>query len=67
VATVGAAHEFDSGRQFAAWLGMVPRQYSSGGKMRPGRITKAGDGCLRTLFTNRGGVCDSGIVPKSTL
>jgi transposase len=50
VATVGAAHEFDSGRQFAAWLGMVPRQYSSGGKMRLGRITKAGDAYLRTLL-----------------
>jgi transposase len=50
VATVGTAHEFDSGRQFAAWLGMVPRQYSSGGKMRLGRITKAGDAYLRTLL-----------------
>ena len=49
-ATVGAAHEFDSGRQFAAWLGMVPRQYSSGGKTRLGRITKAGDAYLRTLL-----------------
>jgi transposase len=50
VATVGAAHEFKSGRQFAAWLGMVPGQFSSGGKQRLGRITKAGDGYLRTLL-----------------
>jgi transposase len=50
VATVGAAHEFRSGRQFAAWLGMVPRQHSSGGKARLGRITKAGDAYLRTLL-----------------
>ena len=39
-----------NGRQFAAWLGMVPRQYSSGGKARLGRITKAGDAYLRTLL-----------------
>jgi transposase len=50
VATIGAAHEFRNGRQFAAWLGMVPRQYSSGGKQRLGRITKAGDAYLRTLL-----------------
>lgn len=50
VATVGAAHEFKNGRQFAAWLGMVPRQYSTGGKQRLGRITKAGDAYLRTLL-----------------
>jgi transposase len=50
VATVGAAHEFRNGRQFAAWLGMVPRQYRSGGKQPLGRITKAGDAYLRTLL-----------------
>ena len=50
VAMVGNAHEFNSGRQFAAWLGLVPRQYSSGGKTRLGRITKAGDAYLRTLL-----------------
>lgn len=43
VATVAAAHEFRNGRQFAAWLGMAPRQHSSGGTRRLGRITKAGD------------------------
>ncbi|SMB25772.1 transposase [Sterolibacterium denitrificans] len=50
VATVGDGHDFASGRQFAAWLGMVPGQYSSGGKQRLGRITKAGDRYLRTLL-----------------
>jgi len=50
VASVGNAHEFDSGRQFAAWLGLVPRQYSTGGKIRLGRITRRGDPYLRTLL-----------------
>jgi transposase len=50
VATIGDGHDFESGRQFAAWLGMVPGQYSSGGKQRLGRITKAGDRYLRTLL-----------------
>jgi transposase len=50
VAMVGNAHDFDCGRQFAAWLGLVPGQYSSGGKARLGRITKAGDAYLRSLL-----------------
>ena len=50
VAMVGNAREFDSGRQLAAWLGLVPGQYSSGGKTRLGRITKAGDAYLRSLL-----------------
>jgi transposase len=50
VATVGDAHEFKNGRQFAAWLGLVPRQWSTGGKPRLGRITKHGDAYLRTLL-----------------
>lgn len=50
VATVGHATEFKNGRQFAAWLGLVPRQYSTGGKTRLGRITKQGDVYLRTLL-----------------
>lgn len=49
-ATVGNGHEFRCGRQFAAWLGLVPGQYSSGGKARLGRITKAGDSYLRSLL-----------------
>ena len=50
LAMVGNGHEFKSGRQFAAWLGFVPSQYSSGDKARLGRITKAGDAYLRTLL-----------------
>ena len=50
VATVGHAREFANGRQFAAWLGLVPRQWSTGGRARLGRITKRGDGYLRTLL-----------------
>jgi transposase len=50
VATVGNARDFRSGRQFAAWLGLTPRQHSSGGKNRLGSITKRGDPYLRTLF-----------------
>ena len=47
---IGNGHEFNCGRQFAAWLGLTPGQYSSGGKTRLGRITKAGDGYLRSLL-----------------
>src|SRR6516165_5880537 len=39
-ASMASGHEFANGRQFAAWLGLVPRQYSTGGKMRLGHITK---------------------------
>jgi len=50
VATVGNARDFRSGRQFAAWLGLTPRQHSSGGKTRLGHITKRGDAYLRCLL-----------------
>lgn len=50
VAMVGNGHEFSCGRQFAAWLGLTPGQYSSGGRSRLGRITKAGDSYLRSLL-----------------
>lgn len=50
LAMIGNGHEFDCGRQFSAWLGLTPGQYSSGGKTRLGRITKAGDAYLRTLL-----------------
>jgi transposase len=50
VATIGRGQEFKCGRQLAAWLGLVPGQYSSGGKQRLGRITKAGDPYLRMLL-----------------
>jgi transposase len=50
VASVGNAHEFANGRQFAAWLGIVPMQHSSGGKQRLGSISRRGDSYLRTLL-----------------
>jgi transposase len=49
-ASVGDAREFDNGRQMSAWLGMVPRQHSSGGKSVLLGITKRGDKYLRTLL-----------------
>jgi transposase len=49
-ATVGNARDFKNGRQFAAWLGLTPRQYSSGGKTKLGRISRRGDAYLRTLL-----------------
>jgi transposase len=50
VATTGDARLFKQGRQFSAWLGLVPKQNSSGGKTRLGSITKRGDRYLRTLL-----------------
>lgn len=50
VASIGNAHDFKNGRQLAARLGLTPSQYSSGGKSKLGRITKAGDSYLRTLL-----------------
>lgn len=42
-----AMHSFQCGRGFAAWLGLVPRQFSSGGKERLGRVSKAGQANIR--------------------
>lgn len=50
VATIGDGHAFQHGRQFAAWLGLVPKQHSTGGKTMLGRITKHGNVYLRTLL-----------------
>jgi transposase len=50
VASVGDMREFKNGRQFSAWLGLVPRQHSTGGKQRLGHITGRGDPYLRTLL-----------------
>jgi transposase len=50
VATVGSAHEFKNGRQMAAWLGLTPTQFSSGGHSRLGKISCRGDSYLRTLL-----------------
>jgi transposase len=49
-ASITDPHQFRSGRQFAAWLGLTPLQKSSGGKERLGRITKMGDKYLRKLL-----------------
>ena len=49
-ASVGNAHDFKNGRQFAAWVGLTPRQYSSGGKAKLGRISRRGDAYLRSLL-----------------
>ena len=43
-------HLFKSGRDYAAWLGLTPRDHSTAGKARPGRITRAGDPMLRSLL-----------------
>ena len=50
VATMGDATSFRSGREFASFLGLVPRQNGTGGKIRLGRISKRGDPYLRTLL-----------------
>jgi transposase len=51
VASVADPRAFRSGRDFSAWIGLVPKQNSSGGKERLGSITKRGDRYLRSLFT----------------
>ena len=50
VASIVDFRQFTSGAQFGAWLGLVPRQHSSGGKANLGGITKRGDTYLRTLL-----------------
>jgi len=50
VAAIGTGDAFGRGRDFGAWLGLVPRQYSTGGKTVLGRISKRGSKYLRTLF-----------------
>ena len=50
LAMIGNGHDFKCGRQFAAWLGLAPSLYSSGGKARLRHITKVGDPYLRSLL-----------------
>src|SRR5246127_2212871 len=50
VAAIGSGEAFERGRDFAAWLGLVPRQYSTGGRSILGRISKRGSKYLRTLL-----------------
>ena len=51
VASVADPRAFRSGRDFSAWIGLVPKQHSSGGKDKLGSISKRGDRYLRSLFT----------------
>jgi transposase len=50
VSAIGGGEAFGRGRDFAAWLGLVPKQYSTGGKTILGRISKRGSKYLRTLL-----------------
>ena len=50
VASIADPKAFRSGRNFSAWIGLVPKQHSSGGKDRLGGISKQGDRYLRSLF-----------------
>ncbi len=52
VASVGNGQQFHSAKQFAAWLGLTPREHSSGGKQRLGHISKRGDGYFRYLLVH---------------
>jgi transposase len=51
VASVADPKAFRSGRNFSAWIGLVPKQHSSGGREKLGNISKQGDRYLRSLFT----------------
>jgi transposase len=51
VASVADPKAFRSGRDFSAWIGLVPKQNSSGGRQKLGSISKQGDRYLRSLFT----------------
>lgn len=50
VTAIGTGQQFKNGREFAAWIGLVPRQHSTGGKEKLGHISKRGDKRLRTLL-----------------
>ena len=64
VATIGDGAQFRSGRQLSAWLGLVPRQHSSGGKDRLGRISKRGDGYIRRCSCMVREACCAGAAPS---
>jgi transposase len=55
ISTVGDARQFKNGRQFAASLGITPRQHGSGGKTHMGKITRRGDSYLRGLLVQGAG------------
>ena len=64
LASLGGGHDFKNGRQVAAWMGLTPGQYSSGGVTRLGRITKAGDCYLRSLLVMGARAILSGLADK---
>jgi transposase len=61
VATLGEAARFDSGRRCSAWIGLVPKENSSGGRERLGGISKTGDRYLRQLLV----VAASGLIGRA--
>jgi len=65
VATIGDAKNFENGRQLAAWLGLVPRQHSSGGKPRLLGISKRGDAYVRTLLIHGARAVTSSVLKKA--
>lgn len=67
VASVKDGKAFKNGRQFSAWLGLVPRQHSSGGKQRLLGISKRGDSYLRTLFIHGARAVVKHMNPKRSL
>jgi transposase len=56
VAAIGRGEAFDRGRDVAAWIGLIRRQYSTGGRTVPGRISKRGSQYLRMLFVQAANV-----------
>lgn len=56
VAAIGTGEAFSRGRDFGAWLGLVPKQFSTGGRTILGRISKRGSRYLRTLFVQAANV-----------
>ena len=65
VATIGDASVFKNGREVSAWLGLVPKQHSSGNKIRLGGISKRGDRYLRTLLIHGGRTVVNGCDKKT--
>ncbi len=55
IATVGDPKVFKNGREVSAWLGLVPKQYSSGNKIRLSGISKRGDSYIRKLLIHGAG------------
>jgi transposase len=65
VASIGDASVFKNGREVSAWLGLVPKQHSSGNKIRLGGISKRGDRYLRTLLIHGGRTVVNGCDKKT--